>query len=238
MPLTSTDNSSMTRDEIKSLQSKLSKLGFDPGPTDGIMGPHTESAIIAFKRSKGLKPRPWVGPLTWKLLFEPPPIKEMADDLPWMIEAKKALNRHEVYDNQWLKNWLSSDGHALGDPAKLPWCGDFVETSMRLALPNEPIPKNPYWALNWRKFGIQTLPTYGCVASIQRKGGGHVGYLVGEDKSRYYVMGGNQSNKSSVVPVDKSRFVPESFRWPSTFPVRPIHLPHMNSGAASNTKES
>lgn len=237
MPLNRQDNSAMTPDEIYSVQLELTREGFDPGPLDGIMGPHTESAIIAFKRAKGLKPRAWVGPKTWAMLHEPPLIDLAANDLPWMIEAKRALNRHEVYDNAWMKNWLASDGHALGDPAKLPWCGDFVETAIRLALPNEPIMKNPYWALNWRQFGIATLPTYGCVASIKRKGGGHVGFLVGQDSTRYYMAGGNQANKSSIVPVDKKRFVEESFRWPSTFPKRAISLPRMTSSQATNIQE-
>jgi uncharacterized protein (TIGR02594 family) len=237
MPLNKTNNSAMTQGEIKLLQSRLEQLGIYPGPIDGIMGPHTESAIITFKREVGLKLRPYVGPITWKLLFDEQQQLDLNNDLPWMIEAKKALNRHEVYDNQWLKDWLRSDGHALGDPAKLPWCGDFVETPIRLALPTEPIPRNPYWALNWRGFGISTLPTYGCVASIERKGGGHVGFIVGEDARRYYMAGGNQSNKSSIVPVDKGRFVPESFRWPSTYPPRPIHLPQINSDTAANTQE-
>jgi len=83
MPLTKPDNSAMTRDEVRSVQRELAKDGFDPGPVDGIMGPHTESAIIAFKRSHGLKPRAWVGPLTWKMLHEPPLVDEMANDLPW-----------------------------------------------------------------------------------------------------------------------------------------------------------
>jgi uncharacterized protein (TIGR02594 family) len=235
MPLTMTDNSAMKPHEVRFVQSRLEDLGFDPGPVDGIMGPHTESAIIAFKRANGLKPRPYVGPLTWELLSEPQ--LELGDELPWMVEVKKALNRHEVYDNKWLKDWLGSDGHALGDPAQFPWCGDFVETPIRLTLPKEPIPKNPYWALNWRSFGVPTRPTYGCVASIKRKGGGHVGFIVGEDPTRYYMAGGNQSNKSSIVPVDKSRFVPESFRWPKTFPTRRIYLPRMRSDAVSNTQE-
>lgn len=238
MALHKQDNSAMTRSEIRSVQRELKKDWFDPGPADGIMGPHTESAIIAFKRSKGMRPRAWVGPKTWAMLHEPPTVDAMANDLPWMIEAKKALNRHEVYDNSWMKNWLASDGHALGDPAKLPWCGDFVETAIRLALPNQSVPKNPYWALNWRAFGIPTLPTYGCVASIKRKGGGHVGFLVGQDSNRFFMAGGNQANKSSIVPVDKGRFVPESFRWPSSFPDRAIHLPHQSSAQLSNTSEA
>jgi len=238
MALNKTDNSAMTRDEVRFVQSRLHELGFDPGTVDGIMGPHTESAIIAYKRANGLKPRAYVGPLTWKMLQDRQEHLKLEDDLPWMVEAKKALNRHEVYDNQWLKNWLASDGHALGDPAKLPWCGDFVETAIRLALPNEIVPKNPYWALNWLEFGIPCRPTYGAVAAISRNGGGHVMFIVGEDATRYYALGGNQSNKSSVVPVDKRRFKNDSFRWPKTYHVPPgNYLPRMNSADAANTQE-
>lgn len=237
MPLTATDNSAMTRAEARSVQEHLKALGFDPGPIDGVMGPRTESAILAFKRSMGLKMRPWVGPQTWKLLHESQ-LDLGEKELPWLVEARKVMNLHEVYDNVALRRWLASDGHALGDPARLPWCGDFVETAIRLALPVEPVPKNPYWALNWRDFGLPTEPTYGAVGSIRRDGGGHVFFLVGQDKTRYFALGGNQSNKVSVVPIDKSRCPPESFRWPATYDREPINLPSMTSSAASSTNEA
>ena len=237
MPLTATDNSSMTRAEIRSVQERLTALGFAPGPIDGVMGPRTESAVLAFKRSMGLKMRPWVGPKTLELLHQS--TLDLGDrELPWLVEARKVMNLHEVYDNVALRRWLASDGHALGDPARLPWCGDFVETAIRLALPGEPVPKNPYWALNWRNFGIPTEPTYGAVGSIHRNGGGHVFFLVGQDRTRYFALGGNQSNKVSVVPIDKSRCPPESFRWPATYDQEPINLALMTSSAASSTNEA
>ena len=237
MPLTATDNSSMTRAEIRSVQERLTALGFAPGPIDGVMGPRTESAVLAFKRSMGLKMRPWVGPQTWELLHQS--TLDLGDrELPWLVEARKVMNLHEVYDNVALRRWLASDGHALGDPARLPWCGDFVETAIRLALPGEPVPKNPYWALNWRGFGLPTEPTYGAVGSIRRNGGGHVFFLVGQDRTRYFALGGNQSNKVSVVPIDKSRCPPESFRWPATYDREPINLALMTSSAASSTNEA
>ena len=229
----------MTSSEIRAIQSQLSRLGFDPGPVDGVMGPHTQSAIVAFKRSRGLRPRPYIGPLTMRALFVGATHRAARKDhLPWIAEGRRLLGLHEVRDNGWLRKWLASDGHALGDPARFPWCGDFIETSIRLALPDEPIPQNPYWALNWRQFGVSTVPTYGCVASIKRAGGGHVMFIVGQDGSRYYALGGNQGNTVSIAPVDKSRFVPESFRWPESFPKRAITMPYLTSAAASNAQES
>ena len=234
MALTKTDNSGMTVEEVRSVQSRLKQIGIDPGPIDGIMGPMTESAIIAFKRKVGLRARPYVGPITWKKLHNNP----VTNELPWIAEARKVKDLHEIYDNKELAEWLSSDHYALGDPAQLPWCGDFIETAIRLTLPQEKIPENPYWALNWREFGIPCPPSYGCVASIKRQGGGHVMFIVGQDAGRYYALGGNQANRVSIVPVDKSRFVPQSFRWPSTYHVKPnSSMPHINSDVEANTRE-
>jgi peptidoglycan L-alanyl-D-glutamate endopeptidase CwlK len=43
-----------TGPEVKALQTKLKQLGFDPKGVDGNFGPGTESALIAFQKSKGL----------------------------------------------------------------------------------------------------------------------------------------------------------------------------------------
>jgi catechol 2,3-dioxygenase-like lactoylglutathione lyase family enzyme len=233
MPLTAYDNSDLTTTEIRAIQSRLHKIGFDPGPIDGLYGPHTASAIIAFKRSAGLRIREYVGPKTWELLHQAEldlGTELRTEELPWMKEIRKVMNMHEVYDNAGLRRWLASDGHALGDPAQFPWCGDAVETAIRLALPEEPVPVNPYWALNWKKWG--------CVISISRNGGGHVAFLVGQDRSRYYCLGGNQSNQVRVSPISKSRFDPDSFRWPSTYEREPVNLPWMTSQEAASQNEA
>lgn len=139
---------------------------------------------------------------------------------PWVLEGLRIKGWHERADNADLRAWLKSDGKTLGDPAVLPWCGDFAETCIRLALPGEAFPgdlgRNPYWALHWRQFGIPCDPCLGAVVSISREGGGHVGFAVGQDATRIFVLGGNQSNEVSVAPIEKSRFIAASWRWPST----------------------
>src|SRR5438552_663664 len=42
--------------EVRHMQKQLAVLGFRPGPIDGIFGPHTEAALKAFQRSRGLAP--------------------------------------------------------------------------------------------------------------------------------------------------------------------------------------
>ncbi|MCA0920214.1 peptidoglycan-binding protein [Pseudooceanicola nanhaiensis] len=242
MSLSKTDNSAMTLDERMTTQVRLKAHGIDPGPVDGIIGRRTNAAIIAFKRSIGYAPRPYVGPLTMAALMKDPaaPAETGTLNLPdWIKVGLKFKGLHEIYDNAELRAFLASDGHALGDPSVFPWCGDFVETCIRLTLPAETFPGqlgvNPYWALNWRGFGVSCAPVLGAVISIIRNGGGHVAFVMGEDATRYYCLGGNQSNTVSIAPIEKSRFTAASFRWPSTVPLPTGGLPQLTSKAAAES---
>ena len=44
----------LTRDDIREIQTILTDLGYDPGPTDGLMGRRTEDAIEEFQGSVGM----------------------------------------------------------------------------------------------------------------------------------------------------------------------------------------
>jgi hypothetical protein len=50
------------------LQTALTKLGFDPGPVDGIPGSRTRAALVAFQTSAGLQPDGIPGPKTFAAL--------------------------------------------------------------------------------------------------------------------------------------------------------------------------
>ncbi|HAE91847.1 LysM peptidoglycan-binding domain-containing protein [Tissierella praeacuta] len=53
---------------VAELQQLLRNAGFDPGPIDGIFGTRTQSAVIAFQRSRNLVPDGIVGRMTWTAL--------------------------------------------------------------------------------------------------------------------------------------------------------------------------
>jgi uncharacterized protein (TIGR02594 family) len=148
-------------------------------------------------------------------------------DLPWVRELQAVHGLHEVRDRAKLAAWLKSDGKTLGDPSKLPWCGDAIDTAIARALPNEARPddlgKNPYWALNWLFLGVKTSPVYGAIGAFKRPGGGHVGILMAQDKGAYLVLGGNQGDTVSRVWISKDRLV--EARWPSTFRNPRVPLP-------------
>ena len=164
-------------------------------------------------------------------------LKPKPKELPWIVEGKTVFGLHETYDKVALTSWLKSDGQRLGDTEKLPWCGDYVETAIKNSLPDEPfegaVGNNPYWARNWLKFGYECPPNYGAIVVFSRGNGGHVGFVVGEDDSDYYVLGGNQSNMVSVTRISKSRLL--GFRWPSSFPYQQKTLPVMSPNGIPRT---
>lgn len=50
---------------VRIVQSLLAKIGYNPGPIDGVFGPQTQQAVIAFQRNNGLTPDGIVGQVTW-----------------------------------------------------------------------------------------------------------------------------------------------------------------------------
>ena len=50
----SIDKGAGARSDLARVQAMLMKLGYDPGSSDGLMGPRTRDAILAYQRSAGL----------------------------------------------------------------------------------------------------------------------------------------------------------------------------------------
>ena len=129
-------------------------------------------------------------------------------------------------------DWLKRNGRSLGDPSRNPWCGDIVETCIRMGMPDEPLLGalgiNPNWARNWLLFGRDTKPVTGVVLIFERGSGGHVGFAVGQGDTHFYVLGGNQSEAVTIARIAKSRLL--GARWPATYPPRLQRLPTMKPG--------
>lgn len=160
---------------------------------------------------------------------------------PWIEKGLEVLGLHEARDKAALSKWLRSDGATLGDPSKLPWCGDYVDTCIGLSLPDEPMPgklgENPYWALNWGLLGVKVAPCLHAIVTFKRPSGGHVGFLMGEDKTHYKVLGGNQGNTVSYAWIEKSRM--RAIRWPSTAAKMVRHpLPILKRTGPTSTNEA
>jgi uncharacterized protein (TIGR02594 family) len=175
-----------------------------------------------FQKASGLVPDGIVGPKTRAALFGSSASRpQVFDVLPWLDEVRSAtMGLHERRDNKELWDWLKSDGKDLGDPKENPWCGSLVQTAFALTIPSEPLPSNPWAAINWLKFGVSCDPRVGAVLVFWRGSPtgwqGHVGFYVGEDATHYHVLGGNQSDQVSVARIAKNRLRPDGCRWPKT----------------------
>ena len=236
---------------VTQVQKALNKHGYNLA-VDGIMGPKTEAAISDFKGKNGLRRRPLIGSITASLLFgktKPRKAKDEPYMVPWVNELGKYMWLHEDRDSAELQEWLRCDGQTLGDPAQLPWCGDAMETAIKLTLPDEPFPgalgENPYWARNWALLGKESKLKYGVIVVLKRGSGGHVGTAVGWDPKRRLIRcrGGNQSNSINDTWVNG---VPASqggrllaLRAPITYENPLPAIPIMNSeGQIISTNEA
>jgi len=237
--------------DVRWLQRALKTLGHYAGVVDGLVGPMTNAAIVAFKRDHRLRARPYVGPKTLAVLREAVsdvmPAKfgrDTAPMPPWITEISKHIGLHEQRDNAELSAWLRSDGATLGDPAKLPWCGDAVITALRLTLPDEPLPPrleaNPYWARNFAEFGIRCGHVYGAIGTVTRGKGGHVFFAIGYDpaRRRFLALGGNQGDAiTDNTWIAESRLL--ALRWPISWPgayQRPLPLVDSNGAVLSENE--
>lgn len=66
--VTGSINTGAARSETARAQAMLIQLGYDPGSSDGLMGPRTRDAILSYQRSAGLDQTGGVGPALLKSL--------------------------------------------------------------------------------------------------------------------------------------------------------------------------
>ena len=204
------------------VQRRLLKLGFNPGPLDGIRGRMTTTAVRRFQDSRGLVSDGIVGPATLGALFgeqaggEAPSI----DTIPWFEEARRLLGTREVVgpgSNPVILEMAETLDIDYEDD-DIPWCGLFTGHCVGATLPDEPLPNIVLRARAWETFGMPVEPQVGAVLVFWRRspasGSGHVGFYAAEDDTAYHVLGGNQSNAVTTARIDKQRFL--GARWPVT----------------------
>jgi uncharacterized protein (TIGR02594 family) len=127
---------------------------------------------------------------------EPGPLMLMA-----AIAEYGTMEMSGTADNPKILSWAEEVG--LGQTYSgdsIPWCGLFMAMCAKRA--NWAQPPGPLWALNWAKWGVERdggKPMLGDVLVFKRTGGGHVAMYVGEDLSSWHIIGGNQSDRVSIV---------------------------------------
>ncbi|RRY17896.1 TIGR02594 family protein [Brucella anthropi] len=221
----------MTFDEW--LIERLRAAGAYAGVMDGVHGREVFAAIERFQKAHDL---PVTGKADALTVAELRVVKRSgesgsktygtAPEIPkepvWMREARRYMGLKEIAgpkSNPVIMGWAKKLGGWIASyftNDDIPWCGLFVANCIAATLPKEPLPANPLGALNWRKSGKEIHVCTGAILVFSRTGGGHVGFYVGEDRTHYHVLGGNQSNAVNIARVEKSRLVAGGVRWPKS----------------------
>lgn len=134
----------------------------------------------------------------------------------WLIRAREFNGTREIPgkgNNPQILDWWSLIRAPFTDDAT-PWCAGFVGgvleecgiKSSRSAA-----------ARSYEKWGRGlSKPVIGCIVVFSRKGGGHVGFYVGETKTHILVLGGNQGDMVNVskYPKNGGSLKITAYRWP------------------------
>jgi uncharacterized protein (TIGR02594 family) len=147
----------------------------------------------------------------------------------WVAVAKSYLGLKEIVGpkhNPTIVKWLVNL-RAWWTDDETPWCGVAMAEWMRQC--ELEYPKAYYRASSWATWGIGAVDRYnyipyGAIGVWSRKGGGHVGIIVGVRKDGWHmVLGGNQGNAVSIVALDPKRLV--TARVPAKTDFRARRLP-------------
>ena len=188
---------------------------------DGAFGPLTRKALLRFQELEGIRASGTACAASVARLRAGPSASR--DPLPgnvrpvWLAELERRSGLHETRNREALVDWLRA-GLYLGDPGKLPWCGDALETVFARTLPDEPLPSRPFWAQSWIGFGRGLSgPAVGAVGVIRWDAArGHCGLVTAWDGDAVELLGGNTSDRIAAKRFARKHFL--GFRWPLTAP--------------------
>lgn len=140
-------------------------------------------------------------------------------ELAWIKSARSKIGIREVKgsgNNPLIVGWLKNLKSAWLDDLT-PWCGTFVAQCLKESGLN--YPSTWYRAKDYLQMSVKLdKPAYGCIVVFGRVGGGHVGFVVGQDKhGNLMVLGGNQGDAVNIKPFSKDRVL--GYRWPGIYPL-------------------
>jgi uncharacterized protein (TIGR02594 family) len=157
----------------------------------------------------------------------------MADEPLWVLEARKHLGLTEVkgavHSPEILQMWKDIKRGGIKDD-ETPWCAAFVGAMLeRVGCRSARFEG----ASSYLKWGTAlSHPILGCIVVFTRKGGAHVGFVVGRDaKGQLLVLGGNQSDAVNIKAFGLTRV--SGYRWPAEHPVPTTMLATTTEGTSS-----
>jgi uncharacterized protein (TIGR02594 family) len=139
----------------------------------------------------------------------------------WLVRAREFNGTREIpgrgNNPQILKWWSLIRAPFTND--ETPWCAGFVGGVLEECGIKSTRSAS---ARSYEKWGRRLdRPVIGCIIVFSRRGGGHVGFYVGETKTHVLVLGGNQGDMVNVsrYPKNGSSLKITGYRWPADEPL-------------------
>ena len=154
----------------------------------------------------------------------------------WLIEARKHIGLKEVkgsaHEPEIVQFWKDIKRGGIKDD-ETPWCAAFVGAMLERSGIKSSRFESAKSYLQWGD--LLTQPVVGCVVVFTRDGGGHVGFVVGQDKSgNLLVLGGNQGDAVNVRSFPRTRV--SGYRWPTGFMLPGSELPILGAAERSRSE--
>lgn len=228
----------------REIQTRLKVHGFYHGTVDGRESEALTKAIIAFKVSKGLAARDYVGPITEGELRKAPSTKTappiVAGEPVWLRRARQEIGVSEIVGQQHssrvLSYWEKSKLPFRDD--ETPWCAGFVGAMLEDCGIKS---TRSGMARSYEKWGQPCGAVPGAIVVFWRgsksSGSGHVGFVTGKDQhGNLMVLGGNQGDAVNIRPFPTERVV--GYRWPAGFDPSGAPLQTVTSDGKVSTNEA
>lgn len=155
----------------------------------------------------------------------------------WLEWAEKEIGvKRKTHTARIIEYWAKFKMSGIKDEA-VPWCSAFIgfcleSAGISTASKDKTRTKDSsqYW-LHWTGGHKLDKPEHGCIAVMTRSGGGHVGFLIGEDGDNWVLLGGNQGSAVSIAKFPKNRFI--GFIMPNGY-ISTTDIPNLSAKSESN----
>lgn len=135
---------------------------------------------------------------------------------PWLNWANDEIGVKETgRNNPRILEYWKDIGLGGIKSERVPWCSAFVGSALKnvgidinsdKSVYKVAVKENSRYWLHWDG-GRKVDPCFGAIAVMTRKGGGHVGFIVGQTKTHWVLLGGNQGDSVSIKKFPKSAFI-------------------------------
>lgn len=139
----------------------------------------------------------------------------------WLVAARQQIGQAEIHgrkNNPRILQWWTAIRAPFTDD-ETPWCAAFVGGMLESVGIRS---SRSAAARSYEKWGIPLKnPAIGAIVTFSRKGGGHVGFVVGQSATSVAVLGGNQGDAVNIrnFPKNGSSLRVTSYRWPANEPL-------------------